>query len=110
MAAKNVLDPVYDRFNRTANSAREPADNARGVYEEGRRAIPEIARTAQRVFSEVLDHLRSQGHDAADEASDRIDDARHYVVEQVQDRPFAATLAVLGAGFVLGLLFARRRR
>ena len=110
MAAKNVFDPVSDRFDRTVGSAKETARNARGTYEEGRRAIPEIARTAQRVLSESFDDLRSQGHDAVDEAGDRFDDARHYVVDRVHERPFTATLAALGAGFVLGLLFAGTRR
>ena len=117
MAAKSALNPVSDKLDRTvgsardaARSARDTAANARDTYAAGLNALPEIARTAQKVFSDGIDQLRSQGEDAAGAASDQFDDARHYVVDRVQERPFAATLAALGAGFVLGLLFAGNRR
>ena len=45
----------------------------------------------------------------ADQASERFGEARTYVVDTVQEKPLTATLAALGAGFVLGLLFASRR-
>ena len=110
MAVKKALDPVAQKLGRTADSARETARNARDAYDAGRGVVPELARTAQRAISDGLDHLRSQGEDAASAAGDQIDDARHYVVDRVQDRPLTATLAALGAGFVLGLLFAGNRR
>ena len=56
-----------------------------------------------------MDRLSGQARDAASAAGDQLSTARDYIVEQVQERPLSATLAALGAGFVLGLLFASRR-
>ena len=110
MAANGALDPIFDKADETVQTARKTARDARDTFEEGRRAIPEIARTAQKVLNEGVERLRAQSGDAADLAGEQIDQAKLYVVERVQERPFTATLAALGAGFVLGLLFASNRR
>jgi ElaB/YqjD/DUF883 family membrane-anchored ribosome-binding protein len=110
MSVKNVIDPVFDRMDRTVDSARDTARNARDVYEQGRHAAPELARSAQKAFNDGVDHLRHQSKDMTDQAGEQIDTARLYMVERVQERPFTATLAALGAGFVLGLLFAGNRK
>jgi ElaB/YqjD/DUF883 family membrane-anchored ribosome-binding protein len=54
--------------------------------------------------------LRAQSREAASAAGEQLDTARTYVIERVQERPFTTTLAVLGAGVMIGLLFAGRRR
>jgi ElaB/YqjD/DUF883 family membrane-anchored ribosome-binding protein len=110
MSANGALDPVLDKADETVQTARKTARSARDTYEEGKRAIPELARTAQKVLAEGVDRLRTQSGDAAEVAGDQIDQAKLYVVDRVQERPFTATLAALGAGFVLGLLFASNRR
>jgi ElaB/YqjD/DUF883 family membrane-anchored ribosome-binding protein len=110
MSANGALDPVIDKADETVQTARKTARNARDTYEEGKRAIPELARTAQKVIAEGVERLKVQSGDAADVAGEQIDQAKLYVVERVQERPFTATLAALGAGFVLGLLFASNRR
>jgi ElaB/YqjD/DUF883 family membrane-anchored ribosome-binding protein len=110
MSANGALDPVFDKADETVQTARKTARNARDTYEEGKRAIPELARTAQKVLAEGVERFRAQSGDAADVAGEQIDQAKLYVVERVQERPFTATLAALGAGFVLGLLFASNRR
>jgi ElaB/YqjD/DUF883 family membrane-anchored ribosome-binding protein len=110
MSANGALDPVFDKADETVQTARKTARNARDTYEEGKRAIPELARTAQKVIAEGVERLKVQSGDAADVAGEQIDQAKLYVVERVQERPFTATLAALGAGFVLGLLFASNRR
>ena len=51
--------------------------------------------------------LESQLQEAATE---QLEHARTYVIERVQERPFTTTLAVLGAGFLIGVLFAGRRK
>jgi ElaB/YqjD/DUF883 family membrane-anchored ribosome-binding protein len=88
-----------------------PADPLAGV---GRfvtdERVAELARQAERAFNENVDRLRTQSREAAQAANEQIEQARTYVVERVQERPIAVTLAVLGAGFVIGLLFAGRRR
>jgi ElaB/YqjD/DUF883 family membrane-anchored ribosome-binding protein len=110
MSANDALDPVFDKADETVKTARKAARNARDTYDEGKRAIPELARTAQKVFADGVERLRVQSGDAADVAGEQIDQAKLYVVDRVQERPFTATLAALGAGFVLGLLFASNRR
>ncbi len=110
MSANGALDPVFDKADETVQTARKTARDARDTFEEGKRAIPELARTAQKVIAEGVERLRAQSGDAADVAGEQIDQAKLYVVERVQERPFTATLAALGAGFVLGLLFASNRR
>ncbi len=110
MSANGALDPVIDKADETVQTARKTARIARDTYEEGKRAIPELARTAQKVIAEGVERLKVQSGDAADVAGEQIDQAKLYVVERVQERPFTATLAALGAGFVLGLLFASNRR
>jgi ElaB/YqjD/DUF883 family membrane-anchored ribosome-binding protein len=110
MSANAALDPVLDKADETVQTARKTARNARDTYEEGKRAIPELARTAQKAFAEGVERLKAQSGDAADLAGDQIDQAKLYVVDRVQERPFTTTIAALGAGFVLGLLFASNRR
>jgi hypothetical protein len=62
------------------------------------------------VFHENAGRLRTQSREAASAASEQLDTARMYVIERVQERPFTTTLAALGAGFLIGLLFAGRRK
>jgi ElaB/YqjD/DUF883 family membrane-anchored ribosome-binding protein len=104
MSAKSAIDPVLETADRTVDSARETVRNARDAVEEGRRAFPELARSAQKAFNEGLEQLRSQVD------SEQFETAKLYVVDRVHERPLTATLAALGAGFVLGLLFAGGRR
>lgn len=110
MSVKKAIAPVFDRMDRTVDSARETVRNARGAYEQGVNATPELARTAQKALAEGVDQLRHQSKDVADQAGEQIDTARLYMVERVHERPITATLAALGAGFVLGLLFAGSRK
>ena len=108
--ASSALNSVSDKADKTVGSAKQTVRNARDTVEEGRRALPEISREARRQVDDGIDQFRSQARDAASAAGDQIDTARLYMVERVQERPFTATLAALGAGFVLGLLFAGGRR
>jgi hypothetical protein len=73
-------------------------------------AIPDLARAAERVFHDGLQRLRRPSRTPADAAGERLESARMYVIDRVQERPFTTTLAALGAGFLIGLLFAGRRK
>ncbi len=110
MAASTALDPVLNKASGTVDSVRDTARKARDTFQEGRNALPGLKRDAQKAFSDSADQLRGQVKDVADHAGDQFDSATAYVVDRVQERPFTATLAALGAGFVLGLLFAGNRR
>ena len=72
--------------------------------------LPELARKAEQAFNENVERLRTQSKEAKEAATEQLEHARTYVIERVQERPFTTTLAVLGAGFLIGVLFAGRRR
>ena len=110
MARSSALDPVASKAGDTVHNVRETARSARDTFEEGRRALPQIRSDARKAFDDGVEQIRSQASDYADQAGDQLDTARLYMVERVQERPLTATLAALGAGFVLGLLFAGGRR
>ena len=72
--------------------------------------FPEFSRHARELFEEGVERLRSQirdgGKEAKDAAGEQLDSARLYVVDRVQERPVTVTLAALGVGIVIGLMFA----
>jgi ElaB/YqjD/DUF883 family membrane-anchored ribosome-binding protein len=90
-----------------AADSRRAVRAARDAVEDARDVLPEMAR---RVLQEKAGILKDQSREAAAAAGEQLETARTYVVERVQERPFTTTLAVLGAGILLGLLFAGRRR
>ena len=110
MAASSALDSVASKAGDTVDNARQTARSARDTVEEGRRAFPQLKNDARKAFDDGVENLRGQARDAADQAGEQFDTAKLYMVERVQERPMTATLAALGAGFVLGLLFAGGRR
>ena len=105
MAAKNGAGGSGRGASGTA-SPEAPAER-KGSAEA---RLPELARQAERAFNENVKRLRTQSREAATAANEQLEHARGYVVERVNERPFTTTLAVLGAGFLIGLLFAGRRR
>jgi ElaB/YqjD/DUF883 family membrane-anchored ribosome-binding protein len=72
--------------------------------------LPELARKAERAFNDNVEKLRNQSREARQAANEQLEHARTLVIDRVQERPFTTTLAVLGAGFLIGVLFAGRRR
>lgn len=90
------------------------AEDARRLAEHGRQAIPELVAQARELFGDRFDFVRGQLRERGDEASEMagesLENARLYVVERVQERPFTSTLAALGAGFLLGLLLSGSRK
>ena len=110
MAASSAYDSVTSKAGDTVDSARKTVRSARDTIEEGRRAVPRAKADVRQTFDDGVDQIRGQAKDYADQAGEQFDNARLYMVERVQERPMTATLAALGAGFVLGLLFAGGRR
>jgi ElaB/YqjD/DUF883 family membrane-anchored ribosome-binding protein len=96
-----------------ANGAKIAAETKRAAEAAAaaiQEALPELRKRAEQVFQERTEVLKGQSREAAAVAGEQLETARTYVVERVQERPFTTTLAVLGAGILLGLLFAGRRR
>jgi ElaB/YqjD/DUF883 family membrane-anchored ribosome-binding protein len=102
MPGSNGADIAADS-DRTAKAARDTLKDVRDV-------LPDLARRAEQVFQDKAGAWKEQGREAASVAGEQLETARAYVIERVQERPFTTTFAVLGAGFLLGLLFAGRRK
>ncbi len=83
---------------------------ARDALRDAAEALPDLAKRAEDVLRHRARKLKGPSRDATAAANEQLETARAYVVERVQERPFTTTLAVLGAGVLLGLLFAGRRR
>lgn len=91
-------------------AVKEASTVALEAIQEAREALPELKAQARKVLKDKTEVLRAQSREAASAAGEQLDTARTYVIERVQERPFTTTLAVLGAGVMIGLLFAGRRR
>lgn len=72
--------------------------------------MKDFALKAEQAVRERADDLRQKARGYYDDAYDRFDTAQRYLVERVQEKPVAATLAAVGVGVVLGLLIAGGRR
>ena len=75
--------------------------------------IDPVAKIAADVAAETersLAELKERSRDYADVAGEQFDVAQRYVVDRVQERPVAATLAALGVGVLLGYLIAGRKQ
>jgi ElaB/YqjD/DUF883 family membrane-anchored ribosome-binding protein len=77
---------------------------------ETERSLADLAKRTEKAIAEGLAELRLRSRDYADVAGEQFDVAQKYVVDRVQERPVAATLAALGVGLVLGVLLAGGRR
>ena len=93
-----------------AAETKRAADAATSAFQDARDALPELKKQAAKVLQDKAEVLKGQSREAAAVAGEQLETARSYVVDRVQERPFTTTLAALGAGFLLGLLFAGRRR
>lgn len=95
-SASNTIDPV--------------AKIAADVAAETERSLAELAKRAEKAIQEGLAELKERSRDYADVAGEQFDVAQRYVVDRVQERPVAATLAALGVGVLLGYLIAGRKQ
>ena len=100
--------------SRLQDDARRFGSDAQSAQGHAKDALPEYAERARDMFDQGVDRLRgqlrAQGKDAAEAAGDGLETARLYVVDRVQERPLTVTLAALGVGVVLGLMFAGSSR
>ena len=106
-ALKADADRVQADGRRVVDDLSRAADHARDLF-------PEFARQARELFDDSLERLRGQvregGKEAKDVAGEQLESARLYVVDRVQERPLTVTLAALGVGVLVGLLFASGSR
>ena len=72
--------------------------------------LVDAAKRAETVMRDSVETLRAQTRAYADTAAERFETAQKLVVEHVRERPVSSALTALGAGIVLGVLLAGRRR
>jgi ElaB/YqjD/DUF883 family membrane-anchored ribosome-binding protein len=89
---------------------KEFAARAERIVRDGAEELKGRADELRSRARDYTDQVRGRARDYYDEASDRLDVAQRYLVEHVQERPVATTLAAVGIGVVLGLLLAGGRR
>ena len=72
--------------------------------------LVDAAKRADTVMRDSVETLRAQTRAYADTAAERFETAQKLVVEHVRERPISSALTALGAGIVVGVLLAGRRR
>ncbi len=85
------------------------SDDDYRIRELARRAEEAVRARAEKL-RDTADDLRGRARDYYDDASEHVDTAQRYIVEKVQERPLASTLAAVGVGVLIGLVFAGGRR
>jgi ElaB/YqjD/DUF883 family membrane-anchored ribosome-binding protein len=103
----NSANGVVDHAKHALDEAGKSAQSARRFAEDATASFADMAREA---LEEGLVRFRDRSKAASETASDQLQTARLYVVDRVQERPFTTTLAALGAGVLIGLLFAGKRK
>lgn len=93
-----------------SNTQDHVAKIAAEVAAETERSLAELAKRAEKAIKEGFADLKDRSRDYADVAGEQFDAAQRYVVDRVQERPVAATLAALGVGVLLGYLLAGRKQ
>ncbi|MBS0294905.1 MAG: DUF883 domain-containing protein [Proteobacteria bacterium] len=103
MAAQDTLKSLDEtRANGSADSEQRLKDLAVKAEQAVRARADDLRERAE--------GLKTRARDYYEEATDRLDTAQRYLVERVQEKPVAATLAAVGVGVILGMLIAGGRR
>lgn len=74
------------------------------------KSVRDFAREAEIAARERAERLREQAKTYYDDAHTRFDEYQQTLTRHVQEKPIQSTLIAVGAGVVLGLLLAGRRR
>ena len=90
--------------------AAETTRSAEKTVKDAEKTLHALIERLERGVQEVLELARSRSKVYAEGASEQLETAQKYVVEQVQERPLAATATALGVGVVIGLLLSGRNR
>ena len=85
-----------------------PVDSVNGASSESK--LADAAKRAESLMRDSVETLRAQTRAYADTAGERLETAQKIVVEHVRERPLSSAMTALGAGIVIGVLLAGRRR
>jgi ElaB/YqjD/DUF883 family membrane-anchored ribosome-binding protein len=100
---KKDLDRLQDDLRKITQRGGSAARSASSEALEG------VKGAAAGVLQQGSERAKEFYHDASDAVRDRGEDLVETVVERVEERPLAAVLLTLGAGFALGVLLTRGR-
>lgn len=73
------------------------------------RKLRALAERLEQAVQDAVETAKVRSRPYAEGAGERMETAQKYVIDQVQERPLAATFAALGVGVLIGLLIAGRR-
>jgi ElaB/YqjD/DUF883 family membrane-anchored ribosome-binding protein len=115
----NEGEQIMSHSSNMARHARKGADQVRSSARKMRRVAEQerdgIMHTVQKMGNEAVgalkdgyDDLRETASDYIDEGRSRFDSMERQLETRVKQRPLAAVLMAIGAGFVAGLLYSRR--
>lgn len=68
-----------------------------------------LAERLEQAVQDAVETAKVRSRPYAETAGERMETAQKYVIDQVQERPLAATFAALGVGVLIGILIAGRR-
>ncbi|HMO41746.1 MAG TPA: hypothetical protein PKB04_00105 [Phenylobacterium sp.] len=91
-------------------AASAASTSAQLLADDAQRTFREAAKHFERAVHEGLEQIRAQSRAYADTAGEQLEEAQRYVVDNVRERPLAATGVAVGVGVVIGLLLAGGRR
>lgn len=94
-----TADQIGDAAGRTASRVNNGAHMAEEALERGKEA-----------FKKGLDQSKAKIGEAADIAASRVEDAHAYITRQAREKPVQTTAIALGAGLLVGMFLAGRRR
>lgn len=94
----------------TPRMSSAPEGSAESAKAAAESRLADAAKRAETVVRDSVETLRAQTRAYADTAAERFETAQRIVVEHVRERPLSSTVAAFGAGIVVGLLMAGRRR
>jgi ElaB/YqjD/DUF883 family membrane-anchored ribosome-binding protein len=72
--------------------------------------LTDLAQRAELAARERIEELRERARTYYDDGRVRVDDASRFIIEQVNEKPLKSAAVAVGAGVILGLLLAGRRR
>lgn len=105
------MSNAADQAASEAKAAAASANNsAHLLAEDAQRTFRDAAKHFERAIQEGVEQLRAQSRAYADTASEQFEEAQRYVVDNVRERPLAATGVAVGIGVVIGMLLAGGRR
>jgi ElaB/YqjD/DUF883 family membrane-anchored ribosome-binding protein len=106
-----ILNPDAPFHRSNAMSVRDAIDNFSNADHKSNAAksiLHDAASNAGAKFYKAYSHSKERVDQAIDSASDGVERAEHYLIDQIKRQPVSAALIAMGAGIAIGLMLSRR--